>query len=185
MAQLFTQLTPEQAREHTPEVGPAPSWRMTPLEGGSHAFEESEQVTLFRAADRSGADIWVAMQSPGGPLRINGIAIAAGLRVLAHRDVLRLGIGGPLHYYSTEALPQVVAYQAEPSEEQASCPRCRRAIEPGSPAVRCPGPQCGVWHCQSEASPCWTYAPGCALCQHPTDLAGALRWVPGDEPGVD
>lgn len=185
MAQLFSELSPEEALELPCDGSEVPRWRLIPLEGGWHGFEETDDVKLFRAADLSGADIWVAMQSAGGPLRVNGVALEAGLRVLAHRDELRLGVGGPLLYYSTETLPQVVAYEPEAGEAPAHCPRCRRAIEPGTLAVLCPGPTCRVWHCQTEESPCWTYSPGCALCQHPTDLAAELRWVPGDRPGVE
>jgi hypothetical protein len=140
-------------------------------------------VVLFRAADLSGADIWLAMQSPAGPLRVNGVRVDTGLRVLAHRDELRLAAGGQLIFYSTESLAQVVVYEPETAEAPAHCPRCRRAIEPGTLAVLCPGPGCRVWHCQADESPCWTFAPGCALCQHPTDLDAELRWVPGDWPG--
>ncbi|MBW2295893.1 MAG: hypothetical protein JRG89_12595 [Deltaproteobacteria bacterium] len=181
MAQLFSELTPEEARDHQPDVGAPPRWRLTPLEGDQHTLDGAEKVMLFRAADLSGADIWVAMQSPTGTLRVNGVPVATGLRVLAHRDELRMGVGGPLLYFSNEALPRVVAYDPAASDETAHCPRCRRLIEPGTLAVQCPG--CRVWHCLTEATPCWTYTPDCALCQHPTDLEGELRWVPGDWPG--
>ena len=72
-----------------------------------------------------------------------------------------------------------------PREEAArspTCPLCRGPVRDGDRAVQCPG--CGRWFHQTDAAegkpakPCWTYAPTCRFCNHPTALGGEHGWRP-------
>ena len=132
------------------------------------------RVLSFRVGD---AERWVVVASHDAPLRVNGIPLgAAGARVLNDRDEISIpGMGSA--YYSAEALAQVVAFPG--SERPVFCGRCRQAIQPGSPAVRCPG--CQIWYDQSQEFPCWQYSATCAFCSQPTALDTGFNWVPEEE----
>jgi hypothetical protein len=128
---------------------------------------------ILRIAASSGDECWSVIHTPGSSLRINGTALLTGIRVLAHKDELRLrGTAGRV-FFSLERLARVVPFDGV---ENSHCPRCQTVIERQTPAVRCP--QCGVWHHQSGEFPCWTYSPTCALCDQPTGLEGGFRWIP-------
>jgi hypothetical protein len=164
-------------------------WPVARLEGDRHALWGDAEVSLrprraghaddgslpliLRVADSPSDERWVLVHSPGSALRINGTALVTGIRVLSHRDELRLaGIAGRV-FFSLEGLAHVAPFDGV---EGSRCPRCQQPIEPGSPAVRCP--QCGVWHHESEEFGCWTYSPICSLCDQPTALEGGFRWTP-------
>jgi hypothetical protein len=128
---------------------------------------------ILRVREPSGGEQWAVVHPPGSRLRVNGTALATGIRALSHRDELRVaGVAGRV-FFSLEGLPRVVAFDGG---EQGRCPRCQQAIATGTPAVHCP--QCGVWHHESEAFGCWTYSSTCALCDQHTDLEGGFRWTP-------
>jgi hypothetical protein len=117
--------------------------------------------------------VWHLVAAPDSGVRVNGLPLAAGLRVLADRDEVRAP-GLESLFYSTERLAAV-----EPLPElggEVSCPRCRQPIAPASPAVRCPG--CNLWHHETGELPCWTYAPTCALCPQSTASDAGFRWTP-------
>ena len=109
---------------------------------------------------------------------MNGRPVRHGIRVLKNRDAIRVAGCRP-SYYSTERLPEVVAFAGI---DIPYCARCKLAIEPGHAAVCCPG--CGVWHheqteADGETRQCWSYAPRCSVCDQATDLNGAdERWTP-------
>ena len=145
----------------------AAEWSPLPLEGESLAVSAAR---LVRTTDAGGG--WVVV----GPcsVSVNGSRLDTGIRVLRDRDELRAA-GGRM-FFSSESLAVVVPFP-DPGKTT-FCPRCKLAIAPGSPAVRCP--QCGVWHHQSEELPCWVYSVSCSLCDHPTALDAGYRWVPGE-----
>ena len=118
--------------------------------------------------------IWVLLAGETTSLRVNGSSVVAGIRALGDRDEIR-GSSVERCFFSTE---HPVAVVPSPDGEQPLfCPRCHLAIDPGTPAVRCP--VCGVWHHQNDAEgPCWTYSEECAVCQHDTDLSCGYRWSP-------
>jgi hypothetical protein len=170
-------------------------WPVAPLEREVYALGGDAEISLRTppladAADRSrplilrashpscsGDEQWVVVNAPGRVLRINGMALATGIRVLSHRDELRVaGLAGRV-FFSLEGLARVVPFDGL---EGSRCPRCQQAIELGSPAVRCPQPRCGVWHHESEEFRCWTYSPTCALCDQPTELDAGFRWTPDE-----
>jgi hypothetical protein len=131
-----------------------------------------------------GPDGGVALLVPGGiDARVNGEAILGGLRVLGHKDEILLGTAR--FAFSTEATPKLEIFHNEPAMRSPSCPVCRGPIQDGQTAVRCPG--CGRCYHQITAAdseparPCWTYAPTCRFCEHPTALTGAALWQPESE----
>jgi hypothetical protein len=172
-------------------------WLVAPLDGDAHALVGDAELSLRprpaadaavedapviqRESDASGeGETWVVIHTPGSALRINGTALATGLRVLSHRDELRLaGVAGRV-FVSLEGLARIALFDGT---EGSRCPRCQQAIQPGSPAVRCP--QCGVWHHQSQELGCWSYSPACSLCSQPTELEAGFRWTPDEGAGHD
>jgi hypothetical protein len=121
-----------------------------------------------------GAALW-ALISPARPsVRVNGRAVAAGLRVMEDRDEIR--IGDSRFFFSAESIAEVVEFPG--AVRPVFCGRCRLPIATGSPAVCCP--DCGIWHHQGgpENRLCWTYAPTCSYCQTQTELGSELKWAP-------
>ncbi|MGP8251887.1 MAG: hypothetical protein ACLQHF_07615 [Terracidiphilus sp.] len=139
---------------------------------GASAAATGETALLLRA-EVAGMPMWALVAAPRSGFRVNGEEPVAGLQVLADRDELRAGDKGP-YFFSTE-MPAAVAL-FEGSGRPVFCGRCRQQIEPGSPAVHCPG--CGVWYNQSPEFECWTYAETCAFCDTRTALDAGLRWTP-------
>jgi hypothetical protein len=171
-------------------------WPVAPLEGDAHTLRGDAEVSLrprpsadaddgarpliLRAPSASGDEQWVVIHAPGTGLRINGTALATGIRLLSHRDELRLaGVAGRA-FFSLEGLARAAPFDGV---EGSRCPRCQQGIEPGTPAVRCP--QCGVWHHESEEFACWSYSPNCALCDQHTELDAGFRWTPDEVTGHD
>jgi hypothetical protein len=120
---------------------------------------------------------WHLVAGESSGVVVNGYDLHGGFRTLQDKDeILIPGIGAL--FFSTERLAVI-----EPLPETARdvcCPRCRQMVPPGTPAVRCPG--CGVWHHgelhASTNLSCWTYAPGCAMCAHPTPMDTGYQWTP-------
>ena len=154
-------------------------WQPAPLGGtalvpdGSGALRPAaagEAAPLrFHAA---GNDAWVLLAAPRVAVRVNGGALAAGIRVLRDRDEIVLG--GSRCFFSTERLAQVEPFPG--AAGPVFCARCRQAVAQESAAVRCPG--CGTWCHQREDLGCWTYGPKCPLCEQITPLDAGYRWEP-------
>jgi hypothetical protein len=140
-----------------------------PLAAGARALGPA-RLLRSRSAD---GERWLVMCAARASVRLNGVLLRAGIRVLRDRDELQVDGFGRV-YFSTEQLARVEPFA--PGERAAVCPRCKQAIAAGSPAVCCP--QCGVWYHQSDEFPCWTYAPRCVLCPQPTALDAGYRWTP-------
>lgn len=124
------------------------------------------------SVDTGGTPAWALVLAPDAPIRVNGRSVLAGLCVLADRDAILAG--GAQFFFSAESL--AVIEPLPRTDRPIFCSRCQQKIEVGSPAVRCPN--CGAWYCQSEALPCWTYAPTCTHCPQPTALDLGLKWTP-------
>lgn len=161
--------------------------RRTPLiEPESIVSLSREGALLLRsegaAGDRGETEIggsaspagWAVLAGPDTRLCINGLAIAAGIAALRHRDGLCLDGGAPL-YFSTERLVRIETYRAA---DAPGCPRCTLPIELGDACVRCPG--CNVLHHQRSDRACWTYSPNCARCDQSSDLEAGFSWSPED-----
>ena len=137
--------------------------------------EDATGILLLRERMDEGA-VWILLAGPAHDVRINGLPLAAGIRVLADRDEIRIA-GRPHAYFSSEESPRVVPFPEH--DRPICCARCQREITPGQAAVRCP--ICGVWHHQmpEEAFPCWTYADLCGGCRRQeTKLEAEFRWTP-------
>jgi hypothetical protein len=146
--------------------------------GGAFACVELAHLDPYAVRIECGIDACVLIAPQGLAVSVNGRPVRHGIRVLENRDAIRVAGFRPT-YYSTERLPEVVAF---PGTAVSYCARCKLAIEPGHAAVCCPG--CGVWHheqteADAESRQCWSYAPRCSVCDQTTDLSGAdERWTP-------
>jgi len=143
-----------------------------PVRGSLDKADAASQVISLRAPGLTGAP-WVLMAGAKGAVRVNGIALATGMRVLADRDEIRVGSSHTL-FFSAESLARIEPFVG--ANQRLFCPRCKQEIVKEAMAVMCPA--CGVWHHQSDDLPCWTYSSSCALCPQPTDLNAGYRWTP-------
>lgn len=134
---------------------------------------------LALAGERGGA----LLVRPGVWVRVNGQPVLGGLCVLGHKDEILLAEMRLI--FSVETTPVVVAYRLADGERPPVCPICRGPIRDGMQAVQCPG--CGRWFHQLEAAEgrpakgCWTYAPACRFCSHPTAFGEEVAWRPDRE----
>jgi len=117
-----------------------------------------------------GRDSWFLFADETEAARLNGAAVATCLSALDHKDQIETR-DGAMFFVSFERVARVEAF---PGETAVACSRCRLAIAPGAPAVRCTA--CDIWCDESESSPCWTYDPKCPACGGPTALGGELEW---------
>jgi hypothetical protein len=153
---------------------PVPPGRVFDFPGGA------ARLVLFGQGAEGGAALLVL---PGSHIRVNGLPILGGLRVLEHTDELL--VNGLLYYFSAESRPECVAFALKEGDRRPTCPVCRGPVQDGEQAVGCPG--CGRWYHQIEAAEgrrgrnCWTYAPSCRFCTHPTSLSGEPVWRPEQE----
>jgi hypothetical protein len=188
MSQIFTEIEAAQARELllASAAGDAssaeqslPRWLLTRLDEAELVLGAGDTAPrLLRTSDELGRECWVVTSPPGSAVRINGVPVGPGLRVLVHRDELRVGSDEPRRFFSDERLAQVRPFDGP---EGGHCPRCRLEVEPGDASVQCP--RCDVVYHQSveRELPCWTYATTCSLCSTETALDGELAWVPQAE----
>jgi hypothetical protein len=167
----------------------ADGWSAEELAGAERTLIEAEPATASGAdanaaaaaragvmpVDIAGAKFWALIAPARSDARVNGAPVAAGLRVLADRDEIR--IDGEVRYFSAESLAVVVPLPA--TERTLYCGRCRLEIEAGSAAICCP--TCGIWYHQSAELPCWTYTPKCGFCPQPTALDAGFAWTPEED----
>jgi len=154
-----------------------------PFDREPTAPQTNPDTVLLRRTASVGEDRWALLPGPLARPLVNGLPVPLGLVVLADRDEIRWRAAtdsaiapAGLFFFSTERLARVGPYPPDP--RRGSCPRCKQALTPGDPAVRCPG--CGLWHHATEALPCWTYGEQCAACPQPTSLDAGFRWTPED-----
>lgn len=154
-------------------------WDPAPLGGSALALDDAASLRPLGAGEAAplrfqpaGGDSWVLLATQRAGVRVNGHALVAGIRVLRDRD--EIAFDGARCFFSTERLACVEPFPG--ADGPVFCARCKQAIEPGSPAVRCPG--CGTWCHQREDLGCWTYGPKCPLCDQPSALDAGFRWEP-------
>lgn len=157
-------------------------WRTWPLEHGavrisgcgptpSPTLPEKDTEVVLVCPGIDGR--WVLLAGAATRVRVNGLP-TAGIRVLKDRDEIRVWAHGDhIVFFSTEQTASILPYAGP---EGAACPRCRQVFELGVPAVECP--HCGVWHHETEQSPCWTYTTACAVCSKETCLDAGYDWRP-------
>jgi hypothetical protein len=120
------------------------------------------------------------MARPGLWVRVNGLPVLGCLHVLEHKDEIL--VASQRFYFSLETKPVIATYHIPEGSRAAICPICRGPIKDGSTAVQCPA--CSRWYHQIDATegrqakPCWTYAPTCRFCSHPTAFDAEASWRP-------
>lgn len=109
-------------------------------------------------------------------VRVNGEPVLGGMRLIEHKDEV---LAGDIRLvYSQQGIPAVVAF-AGAAQRLPTCPICRGPVRDASLSVQCPG--CGRWFHQEGAKTCWSYAPTCRFCNHPTAFDDESAWRPDRE----
>lgn len=129
-------------------------------------------LLMRTAAAGTARDRWVLVAAARDRVRVNGLPVTDGIRVLDDRD--EIVIRDRRMFLSMERIAGVEPFPG--IGRVADCARCGKVLLVGQPAVRCPG--CGVWHHEAEPLRCWTHAATCRHCSTPTALGGGLRWLP-------
>ena len=173
------------------QESPANAWAAAPLESrrfrlaadglaevSSDARVRSTPSAVQLLRGRTAGQPWVLLAGKDAGVRVNGLGLELGVRVLRDRDEIFLARPRRRFYFSAESLPRVERFPHD--LRAASCPRCHRLIHAGSLAVRCPNQECGVWHHEAADCHCWTEGEHCALCETPTELRAGFRWSPQD-----
>lgn len=132
-------------------------------------------VALLHAALDGTTSTWLLVDPAGARVRINGRLLATAVRALADHDEILLPGGRPF-FFTTERRPERSTFPG--SGRPSFCPRCRQAMEAGTPAVACPG--CGMWHHETHEHNCWTYGESCAMCAQSTSFDSDFCWTPED-----
>jgi hypothetical protein len=147
-----------------------PRTTKNPLAGA----RRTSRVLLLK--QEPGSEAWILVAGAKRNVSTNGLPLSSGIRVLADRDEIRVDRVGTL-FFSTERLAQVEELPG--ADRPIYCPRCKKEIEKGTPAVRCPSPNCRVWHHENpdRSWNCWTYADTCALCPQRTNQT-EFQWTP-------
>jgi hypothetical protein len=136
-------------------------------------------ASMLRLRYPDGKEAWAIVAAPEAGNSVNGVPLTLGVKVLSDRDLIQIGEDRKRAYFSTETTARVESFPG--LDRPTTCPRCTTIIEPGSPAVRCPGSGCGVWHHANEELPCWTYSEHCATCKQETSLESEYAWCPEEE----
>jgi hypothetical protein len=159
------------------------AWPVTP--GRTLAGEDFDVPGIAILALRQGGA--ALLVRPGVWVRVNGERVFGGLRLLEHKDEVLAGCGRLC--FSQETTPVVVRFHLAPGQRMPICPLCRGPVREDAQAVACPG--CGRWFHQVDtegdrpAKPCWSYAPTCRFCNHPTAFAADAAWRPDREDDRD
>jgi hypothetical protein len=155
----------------------ASEWHVAALEGDTHAADSGRPVPAETGAGDPTGDallhalggLWVLIA--GEAVRVNGMPLFGGVRVLRDRDEIR--VGSHRAFFSEEEPPRVVPFPG--ADQPVLCPRCKQPLVVGDPSVRC---ACGLWYHQSTDLPCFSYSDHCAHCDRPTALDAGYRWSP-------
>ena len=154
-------------------------WQPVALPGPAHALSFTGELLAEEAPAAAAHCRLVAsghtsvlLAAPAARVRVNGVPLSLGCRVLRDRD--EIVTGRTRAYFSTERLTRVEAFPG--AEGAVFCARCHKPIEPGTPAVRC---ECGIWCHEKEGLRCWSYAETCPLCPHHTAADAGYNWEPG------
>src|SRR5262245_22114601 len=104
---------------------PGQPWRAVPVLAGKTLRREDfglPGLALFGLAQGSERGA-LLMVRPGLWVRVNGLPVLGGLRVLEHKDEV-LVAGGRL-YFSLETTPAMTTYRVPEGGRAAVCPICR------------------------------------------------------------
>ena len=119
----------------------------------------------------------VLLARPGVWVRVNGDPVLGGMRLLQHKDEV---LADDVRLvFSQQGIPAVVAFSLNNGGRLPTCPVCRGLVQESALSVQCPG--CARWFHQEGAKTCWTYAPTCRFCNHPTAFDDSAAWRPDRE----
>jgi hypothetical protein len=122
----------------------------------------------------------VLLTRPEVWVRVNGEPVLGGMRIIEHKDEV---LAGDIRFvFSQQGVPVVVGYTPVAGGRLPTCPVCRGVVREASASVQCPG--CGRWFHQEGAKTCWSYAPTCRFCNHPTSFDDESAWRPDREEAV-
>ncbi len=126
---------------------------------------------------------YVLLWSPQHTVRLNGLQLTSGIRILADRDEIRVNNDPPV-FFSSEQLVTDEVYEASDTGDKggpasdALCPRCEKPLIEGKPVVRCPGCSLAYHYSSSDKNrDCWGFASKCS-CGHSTEMGNGFRWTP-------
>ncbi len=130
--------------------------------------EDEDVLALLVPAGKA----WAMIPGAGvESLRVNGMALPSGLRLLRDRDEIQAG-GSAALYFSEESPAVVVPY---PGKDPVVCPRCRTSVKYQDKAVQC---RCSLFFHQTEELPCYDHAAECPACRARTSLDDSFSWTP-------
>jgi hypothetical protein len=105
---------------------------------GSAEVPSNGGAVVFRVDDDRLAETWVLVWGREREVRLNGLRLSTGIRVLADRDEIKIDSFEPV-FFSGESRPRVELFPG--AESEVICPRCKRTIEKNSSMVRCDIPR--------------------------------------------
>ncbi len=143
-------------------------------QGNGHRYRRLPSV--HRVTPSAGLAEFSLLVPPGCAVSVNQSHAFTGLRVLRHRDAIRIG-PAPALYFTKERQARVETFAG--SDEPTHCPRCRSEILPNDAVVRCPSCQVAMHEIPAEKRGCWSYSPTCCVCGGPTDFSVGYQWHPG------
>jgi Zn finger protein HypA/HybF involved in hydrogenase expression len=135
---------------------------------------EVNRVTLSHAEDGRVADSWVLLWGPNNNVRLNGLRLQTGVRVLADRDEVKVDSHPPV-FFSAETLVEVETFES--GENELYCPRCKKPVEEGTSIVRCPACKLAYHYSEDKERNCWNYSTKCT-CGHSTAMDAGFQWTP-------
>ncbi len=166
-----------------------PEWAIASLGDDAGVFaltDDPREPVRVRGKGRNGSavayivrqecrqsDTWILQSHETERIRVNGLPLVAGIRVLEDRDEILTRETGRI-FFSTERAPKVEPFPGR--EEPTPCPRCKGTIFKGELSVKCP--KCRTWFHQRPDMGCWGYTDKCALCDQLTRLDACFRWTP-------
>ncbi|MEE9146353.1 MAG: hypothetical protein V3U27_03045, partial [Candidatus Tectomicrobia bacterium] len=148
--------------------------QITPWQGTGRG--QRRLPSIHRAAPTAGPGEFSLLVPRGCTVRVNQTPVVAGLRVLRHRDAIRIG-RAPAFYFSTERLARVETFPG--SDVTTHCSRCRSEILAGDAVVQCPICKTTMHEMPDKKRGCWHFSATC-VCGGPTDFSADYRWHPGD-----
>jgi hypothetical protein len=153
---------------------------LSPLDDPGHPNGDAAFAALLVQSVKTFGEQWLLLARSKAMVQVNGLPLVLGVRLLCDRDEITVrseGADGALRcYFSTEPVAQVTVYPG--GDGAIKCPRCKRSLESGCRAVRCPNANCRAWYHQEAPFECFTYGANCTLCEAPTEMNASSLWSP-------
>ncbi len=160
--------------EHYPVALSVEPLAITPWQGNGRG--QRRLPSIHRAPMNAGPGDFALLAPRGCAVRVNQTRVVSGLRVLRHRDAIRIG-QAPAFYFTTERLARVEIFLG--ADVATHCPRCRSEIFAGDAVVQCPICTITMHEMPDKKRGCWRFSATC-VCGGPTDFSAGNQWHPGD-----